>query len=53
MFNKFEAFMSKYLAPLANKMDKEIHLSAIKKAMVALMPLLIIGSFLFDSRSHP
>lgn len=53
MFNKFEAFMSKYLAPLANKMDKEIHLSAIKKAMVALMPLLIIGSFCLIPEAIP
>ena len=45
MFNAFEAFMSKYLTPLANKMDKQVHLSAIKKSMVALTPLLIIGSF--------
>lgn len=53
MFDKFEAFMSKYLAPLANKMDKEIHLSAIKKAMVALIPLLIIGSFCLIPEAIP
>jgi cellobiose PTS system EIIC component len=53
MFNKFEAFMNKYLAPLANKMDKEVHLSAIKKAMVALMPLLIIGSFCLIPEAIP
>jgi len=45
MFNKFEAWMSKYITPIANKMDNQIHLSAIKKAMVAMTPLLIIGSF--------
>lgn len=45
MFNTFEGFMNKYLAPIANKMDKQKHLSAIKKAMVAMMPLLLIGSF--------
>ena len=45
MFDKFEAFMSKYLTPIANKMDNQVHLSAIKKAMVAMTPLLIIGSF--------
>lgn len=53
MFDKFEAFMNKYLAPLANKMDKEVHLSAIKKAMVALMPLLIIGSFCLIPEAIP
>jgi PTS system cellobiose-specific IIC component len=45
MFDKFEAFMSKYFTPLANKMDKNVYLSAIKKAMVAMTPILIIGSF--------
>ena len=42
MFDKFEAFMNKYLTPIANRMDKQVHLSAIKKAMVAMTPLLII-----------
>ncbi|WP_407892715.1 PTS sugar transporter subunit IIC [Lacticaseibacillus sp. N501-2] len=45
MFDKFEAFMSKYFTPLADKMDKQVYLSAIKKAMVAMTPILIIGSF--------
>jgi len=45
MFDRFEAFMSKYFTPLANKMDKNVYLSAIKKSMVAMTPILIIGSF--------
>ena len=28
MFSAFENFMNKYLTPIANKMDKEVHLSA-------------------------
>lgn len=44
MFEKFEAFMNKYLTPIAQKMDKQPHLSAIKKSMVAMTPILIIGS---------
>lgn len=44
MFEKFEKFMNKYLTPLAQKMDKQPHLSAIKKSMVAMTPILIIGS---------
>ena len=44
MFEKFEKFMNKYLTPLAQKMDKQHHLSAIKKSMVAMTPILIIGS---------
>ncbi|MEG2291625.1 MAG: PTS transporter subunit EIIC [Clostridium sp.] len=44
MFEKFEKFMNKWLTPLAQKMDKQPHLSAIKKSMVAMTPILIIGS---------
>lgn len=53
MFNKFEAFMNKYLTPIANKMDKQRHLSAVKKAMVAMTPLLIIGSFCLIPEAIP
>ena len=53
MFDKFEAFMNKYLTPLANKMDKQRHLSAVKKAMVAMTPLLIIGSFCLIPEAIP
>lgn len=53
MFNTFEAFMSKYLTPIANKMDKQRHLSAVKKAMVAMTPLLIIGSFCLIPEAIP
>lgn len=44
MFKAFEAFMNKYLTPIARKMDKQPHLNAIKKSMVAMTPILIIGS---------
>ena len=53
MYSKFENFMKKYLAPLADKMDKEVHLSAVKKAMVAMTPLLIIGSFCLIPEAIP
>ena len=53
MFEKFEAFMGKYLTPLANKMDKQVHLSAIKKAMVAMTPLLMVGSFCLIPEAIP
>lgn len=53
MFEKFEKFMNKYLTPLANKMDKQVHLSAVKKAMVAMTPLLIIGSFCLIPEAIP
>lgn len=45
MFNKFEAFMNKYLMPIAQKVDKQRHLGAIKAAMVAMTPFTILGSF--------
>lgn len=45
MFAKFEAFMNKYLMPLAHKVDKQRHLSSIKAAMVAMTPFTILGSF--------
>ncbi|WP_130813124.1 PTS sugar transporter subunit IIC [Olsenella sp. Marseille-P4559] len=50
---KFEKVIGKYLNPIANWMDKEIHLSAIKKAMVGLTPLLIIGSFCLIPEAIP
>lgn len=53
MFDKFEKFMNKYLTPIANKMDKQVHLSAVKKAMVAMTPLLIIGSFCLIPEAIP
>ena len=30
MFSKFEALMNKYMMPIAHKVDKQRHLSAIK-----------------------
>lgn len=45
MFAKFEAFMNKYLMPIAHKVDNQPHLSSIKAAMVAMTPFTIMGSF--------
>lgn len=45
MFAKFEAFMNKWLMPIAQKVDKQRHLSAIKASMVAMTPFTILGSF--------
>ena len=44
-FDRFEELLNRYLGPIAEKMDKQRHLSAVKKAMVAMTPLLLIGSF--------
>ena len=45
--------MEKYLTPIANKMDNQVHLSAVKKAMVAMTPLLLIGSFCLIPEAIP
>lgn len=44
MFDKFEDLLNRTLVPIAQKMDKQPHLSAIKSAMVALIPFTILGS---------
>lgn len=44
-FDKFDDTLNKYLGPIAERMDRQPHLSAVKKAMVAMTPLLLIGSF--------
>ena len=53
MMKKFESFMEKYLTPIANKMDNQVHLCAVKKAMVAMTPLLLIGSFCLIPEAIP
>ena len=45
MFEKFDAFMNKYLMPIAHKVDRQRHLSSIKSSMVAMTPFTILGSF--------
>lgn len=45
MFSKFENFMNKYIMPVAQKVDKQRHLSAIKASMVGTTPFMILGSF--------
>lgn len=45
MFEKMEKFLNKFLLPIANFVDKQPHLNAIKKGMVVLTPFLLLGSF--------
>lgn len=45
MFKKFEAFMNRFLMPIAHKADNQRHLSAVKAGMVAMTPFTILGSF--------
>ena len=50
-FGKFEAFIRKYLMPVANKIDKQPHLSAVKKGMVVLTPILLLGSLAYPLKT--
>lgn len=42
--NKFQDTMMKYLMPIANKVEQQKHLQAIKDGMIAVIPVIIIGS---------
>lgn len=43
--NRFIAFMEKYFEPVAARIEKQRHISSIKNGMIALIWVLIIGSF--------
>ncbi|EOL44656.1 PTS system, lactose/cellobiose family IIC component [Enterococcus phoeniculicola] len=43
-FDKVEEFIRKTLVPIANKVDNNDYLTAIKKGMVVLTPALLLGS---------
>ncbi|GMS53771.1 PTS sugar transporter subunit IIC [Enterococcus raffinosus] len=43
-FEKVEAFIRKTLVPVANKVDSNPYLTAIKKGMVVMTPVLLLGS---------
>lgn len=45
MFSKFQEKLMKYLMPIANKIEQQKHLQAIKDGMIGLIPIIIIGSF--------
>lgn len=42
---KLQSVLQKFLMPIANKVDQQKHLQAIKEGMIAIIPLIIIGSF--------
>ncbi|WP_297518772.1 PTS transporter subunit EIIC [uncultured Clostridium sp.] len=50
-FAKFEAFIKKYLMPVANKIDKQPHLGAVKRGMVVLTPILLLGSLAYPLKT--
>lgn len=43
-FDKIEKFISRTLVPVANKVDSNPYLTAVKKGMVVLTPVLLLGS---------
>ncbi|MGF2147189.1 PTS sugar transporter subunit IIC [Enterococcus gallinarum] len=43
-FEKVEAFIRKTLVPVANKVDSNAYLTVIKKGMVVMTPVLLLGS---------
>ncbi|MDO4467843.1 MAG: PTS transporter subunit EIIC [Bacillota bacterium] len=42
---KFQAILMKYLMPIANKLEQQKHIQAIKDGIVASVPVIIVGSF--------
>ena len=44
MFEKVESIIQKTLVPIANKVDNNAYLTAIKKGMVVMTPVLLLGS---------
>lgn len=44
MNSKFQETLMKYLMPIANKVEQQKHLQAIKDGMIAVIPILIVGS---------
>ncbi|AGB42409.1 PTS system, lactose/cellobiose family IIC component [Halobacteroides halobius DSM 5150] len=43
MFDKVEQLLQRYLMPLANKIQSQRHIQAVRDGMVSLMPVLIVG----------
>lgn len=44
MESKFEGIMNKYMMPIANRLERQKQLQAIKDGMIAVVPVIIIGS---------
>ncbi|MGN1277187.1 MAG: PTS sugar transporter subunit IIC [Floccifex sp.] len=42
---KLQATLMKYLMPIANKLEQQNHIQAIKDGIVASVPVIIVGSF--------
>ncbi|MBC2854506.1 PTS sugar transporter subunit IIC [Cetobacterium sp. 2G large] len=51
LFEKFESIIKKILVPIAEKIDKQPHLTAVKKGMVVLTPILLLGSMAYPLKT--
>lgn len=49
----FQAFMERYFMPVAGKLAEQRHLKAVRDGIIAVMPLLIIGSIFLIISSPP
>ena len=45
IMDKLIVFLEKYLEPVAAKIENQRHISTIKNGMIALMAVLMVGSF--------
>lgn len=43
--NKLQKWLEKWLMPLARALEKQKHLQAVKDGIIAIVPIIIIGSF--------
>lgn len=44
MNSKFQDTLMKYIMPIANKVEQQKHLQAIKDGMISIIPIIIVGS---------
>jgi PTS system cellobiose-specific IIC component len=40
----FQETLKKYLVPVAEKVEKQVHLQAVKEGMMSIVPIIIVGS---------
>ncbi|MFD1413171.1 PTS cellobiose transporter subunit IIC [Oceanobacillus jeddahense] len=51
--NRFQEFMERYFMPVAGRLAEQRHLKAVRDGIIAVMPLLIIGSVFLIISSPP
>lgn len=43
--SRFQEMLKKYLVPVANKIENQVHIQAMKDGMISIVPIIIVGSF--------